>query len=93
MKKLRTDIPLMEEHDLAAWIEDIITRLHKEDIHTIATTLDLALRDDNIEMLKNRWFKMCDKCNATYPFHTSKCSCGNDELRAFKQIWNPNDRR
>lgn len=91
---LRTDIPLMDQYDLEGWIENALTKMHKSDIETIKARLEKELEADKILMLKNRRFKICDKCSLTYPIHTTEChECGNKELREFKQIWNPNDPR
>jgi ribosomal protein L40E len=92
--KLRTDIPLMDQYDLEGWIENVLTKINKWDIETIKTRLDKELEADRILMLKNRRFKMCDKCSLTYPYHIVEChECGNNNLREFKQVWNPDDTR
>jgi ribosomal protein L40E len=91
---LRTDLPLMDKSDLDGWIENVLTHMHKQDVETIKIRLEQALDTKNIEMLKNRRFKMCDKCSLTYPYHIVEChNCGSQKLREFKQIWNPNDKR
>jgi hypothetical protein len=84
--RLRTDIPVMDEAELEGWIFTVLRTIHKVDLEIIRDRINAAIDEDKQEMIKARKYKMCDKCNISYPYHIMTCgACGNEELRSFNQ--------
>lgn len=86
MSRLRTDVDIMPESELEAWIDNILSNVHIQDVRTINDTLTRELEIDKLVKLAKRDFKACDRCYSTYPMNTNYCLyCPNNrKLRTFK---------
>ena len=87
---LRTDVDIMPENELKAWIDNIVSNVHIADVRTINDVLTRELKIDKLVRLAKRDFKACDRCFSTYPKNTNYCLfCpGNRKLRTFKVSMN-----
>ena len=85
MSRLRTDVDIMPENELNAWIDNILSNVHL-DFKTINDVLTRELKIDKLQRLAKRDFKACDRCFSTYPKNTDYCLfCpGNRKIRTFK---------
>jgi len=81
---LRFDLPLMSEDELNNWITDMLKFTHYSDLRTLKDILIKVINEHDIEVLHNTFYKICDKCDITYPEQESFCKCGNDKLRMFR---------
>jgi hypothetical protein len=86
MSRIRTDVEIMPQNELEAWIDNILSNVHIADVRTINETLTRELEIDKLVRLAKRDFKACDRCFSTYPKNTNYCLyCpGNRKLRIFK---------
>lgn len=88
-KKLRTDIGVMDDKDIANWIEDILKNTHYLDVKLLSNALNEAVENHELAITFEKVTKMCDKCEITFPEHITICDkCGNDRLRSFRIVNN-----
>ena len=52
----------MPENELKAWIDNILSNVHIEDVRTINDVLTRELKIDKLQRLAKRDFKACDRC-------------------------------
>jgi hypothetical protein len=88
---LRFDLPLMSDDELTNWITDLMKFTHYTDLRTLRDTLTKVIDEYDREQLHNTYWKMCDRCELTYPEQESFCKCGNDNLRLFRIHDNTNE--
>jgi hypothetical protein len=64
---LRTDLPLMEGKEVNDWIDMIIRNAYYLDLMNLYEHLTKKLEHKKMQTLFNMIFKMCNKCEITYP--------------------------
>jgi len=75
--ELRTDIDKMDDKQVKDWIDMIIRNTHYLDLMNLYETLENKLETNKLATLFDRVYKMCDKCEITYPEHIVVChKCG-----------------
>lgn len=86
MTRLKDSIPLMEEHELNEWAGELMLNVNRLDLEGLAIKLEKEFRLYRLEKLSQTDFKMCDKCEATYPRHTTECHYCAGKLRVFRNV-------
>jgi hypothetical protein len=88
MTRLRTDLPLLPDHEMNDWLEDVLENTHYRDVRALHHKLGEAITSHDSETTHETMTKKCDKCEKTYPEYIDKCDCGNANLEMFKVHYN-----
>ena len=86
--RIKDSVPLMPQKELEAWLESILDNTHYRDILYIRNVLNDELDNYHVNLAFAKRDKFCDKCEITYPFHTTECTRCHGRLREIRMTDN-----